>query len=153
MPLSSTAVLSDAFFEGMKRGLQERQSPVYSRFGILRGPGDLATLMKLRGTGRLSKESQAKIDKFLKDRARKAVTEWKNWLGLRRGRIRNALREKVWIYAALLQKKDPHRYSWRKLAQMFDADGCQRDERLAMDRIRHGVESVLKRGYLNRVSP
>jgi hypothetical protein len=114
-------------------------------FGILRGPEDLAMLINLRGTGEPSKGSQQKIDEFLRQRASKAIMDLKRWLGLKRGRLRDVSKERVWALAATLREKDPKRYSWRSLAQKLDAEGYAKDPQLAMDRMRHGVDAVLER--------
>jgi hypothetical protein len=99
-----------SFFEALKQALMQPRRSAYTRFCILRGPEDFATLMKLRGTGPL-KESQRKIDKFLRDRAKKAVKDVKHWLGIRRGRIPDVSKQKALEFAASLRERNPKRFT------------------------------------------
>jgi hypothetical protein len=93
-----------------------------------------------------SKEAQRKIDEFLRGRANRAILDLKRWLGLKRGRLPNVHKRQAWEAAALLRKRDPQKYTWRKLARTLNEEEYSKNPQLAMDRMRHGVESVLKKG-------
>jgi len=113
-------------------------------FCILRGPEDLATLIELRGKGKLPKEARKKLKDFLEGRTKEALTRLKRWILLERGRPRDFPKREVWTVAAALREKNPKQYTWRKLALKLDARAYSIDPRGAMDRIRHGVGAVLK---------
>ncbi|MFQ5662889.1 MAG: hypothetical protein ACE5HL_03560 [Terriglobia bacterium] len=113
-------------------------------FCILGGSEDWATLINLRGRGNLSKEGRTKLEDFVEDRAREAKTRLKEWLGLKRGRPRDFSKWEVWAVAAALREKDPKKNSWRSLARQLDPKGFADDRQNATDRMRHGIERVLK---------
>jgi hypothetical protein len=154
MTPSATFLRSDSpFFEGLKAGLA-RVSPLSKRsetkeyFGLLRGSEDLATLVKLRGTGKPTRETQERVNRFLEGQARLALGRVKRWLGLRRGRPRDFDKRSTWAICAELRRRDPKKYSWRKLASIQAPNEYANDPRLAMDRVRHGVGAVLKERHI-----
>ena len=128
----------------MERALANPWSSAYNRFGIVRGPKDLATLINLRGTGVPSKEAQRKISEFLTRRAERAIADLKRWLGLRRGRLPNVRKRQIWMLAARLRELNPKKYTWRNLARTLTKEECSQNPQKATDSIRHGVETILK---------
>lgn len=113
-------------------------------FCILRGAEDMATLIELRGRGDLSKEARRKLEDFLEQQARKALTRLKLWLGLKRGRPRDFSKRARWNLGAQLREKDPKKNSWRTITRKLDKDGFAKDPQGATDRMRHGIVAVRK---------
>jgi hypothetical protein len=122
-------------------------------FGIIRGPEDLATLINLCETAESSKESRRNIDKFLKDRAKKAVTDLKRWLGLRRGRRPDIYKQRVWAIGAALRRENHGRCSWARITQKLDPRGYSENAQQATDRMRMGIQALEERQAKKQAAP
>lgn len=62
----------------------------------------------------------------------------------KRGRPRDIAKLKIWTEGARLRAEDARNWSWSKLTRKLDPDGYAADAQRATDRMRQGVESVLR---------
>jgi hypothetical protein len=113
-------------------------------FGLLRGPEDWATLQKLRGKGKLTREVRETVNEFLEAQSKKALARLRRWLGLSRppGRPRELDKREIWAVCAELRRRDHKKYTYSSLARMIDANEYENDPHGAIDRLRHGIRTV-----------
>ena len=117
-------------------------------FGILRDVDDLKTIMHLRGIDAdVSPNAWKAIDKFLDRRAKDAVADIKTRLGAKSGRPVDTAKHIIWSFGASLRENGN---SWQRITQKLDPGGYAKDRKGAIDRMRLGIQAVLKTKQLGR---